>query len=111
MIPVLQTINQNLKMSVVTLELISFCVKLKTGVITRWVFFLKKDLQNYKCILWSTVYALRRVCNVYKYLFCIITTRYVLKSDKPFLNVISLFLGVCMNTCTCRKYDIELQPQ
>lgn len=33
------TINQNLKMSVGTLELISFCVKLKTGVITRWVFF------------------------------------------------------------------------
>lgn len=59
-------------------------------------FFLKKDLQNYKCILWSTVYALHWVCNVYKYLFCIITTRYVLRSDKPFLNVISLFLGVCI---------------
>lgn len=42
MIPVLQTINQNLKMSVVTLELISFCVKLKTGVITRWGFFFKE---------------------------------------------------------------------
>lgn len=44
-------------MSVGTLELISFCVKLKTGVITRWVFF-KERFAELEIILWSTVYAL-----------------------------------------------------
>lgn len=95
-------------MSVGTLELISFCVKLKTGVITRWVFFKERII--------NVFYGLRYMQYIEFVMF--INTYFVLLLHVMFSDLTShfktsyrYFWVYVLYTCTCRRYDIELQPQ